>query len=133
MTLRNKILFIIIATSYFVAMFFALAVIVRADVANTVEQEIVIGPGQHHVNLRSVKPWIIDDEVVGSVASYVYGDVTTKRPADYWELYDQNGDLVALSWFDEFGIQRSAIDQGILNDDGKLDGIFVLIMAGESM
>jgi hypothetical protein len=57
--------------------------------------------------------------------------MTSERPVDYWELYDQDGDLVAFSWFDEFGIQRIVIDEGILQEEGKLDGTFVLVTADE--
>jgi hypothetical protein len=133
MTLRKKIYFIMIATSYFVAMLFALVVAAHAEETTdtAVEQEIIIGPGEHYTKLTSVQPWIVDGEFVGSVASYIYDDVTTERSVDYWELYDQQGDLLAFSWFDQFGIQRIAIDHGIVKDEGKLEGIFVLIIDGE--
>jgi hypothetical protein len=135
MTLKAKIYFVIIAASYFVAVLFALAIIANAEevTAHAAEQEIVIGPGQHHLSLTSVKPWIVDGEVVGTAAAYVYDDTTTQRAIDYWELYDQDGDLLVFGWFDQFGIQRDAIDEGILNGQGKLDGTFVLIINDEFM
>ena len=133
MTLRNKIYFIIIAGLYFVAALFVLVVAANAEEGTdtAVEQETIVGPRQHDTNLTSVEPWIIDGEVVGSVAAYVYNDVTTDRPVDYWEFYNGDGDLLAISWFDQVGIQRIAIDEGIVKEEGKLDGILVLVTDGE--
>ena len=140
MRLRNKIYFVAITTAYFVAVLFALVVAASAQQTSDrgVEQETAIGPGQHDTNLTFIQPWIVDDQVVGSMAAYVYSDVATKRPVDYWELYDDywelydnDGDLVAVGWFDKFGIQRTAIDRGIVEDEDKLEGIFVVVLDGE--
>ena len=70
---------------------------------------------------------------MGSVAAYVYDDVTTEKPADYWELYDQQGDLLAVSWFDKFGIQRTAVDRGIIEQKDQLEGVFVVVPDGVSL
>jgi hypothetical protein len=59
--------------------------------------------------------------------------VTTERPADYWELYDQEGNLLAVSWFDRFGIRRTAVDRGILENEDKLEGNFVVVLDGGSI
>jgi len=67
------------------------------------------------------------------MAAYVYTDVTTQRPADYWELYDRNGDLLAVSWFDRFGVQMTAVDRGILEEKDRLEGILVVVLTGESI
>lgn len=32
-----------------------------------------------------------------------------------------------LSWFDRFGIQRTAIDRVIVEGEGKVEGIFVVV------
>jgi hypothetical protein len=71
--------------------------------------------------------------VLGAVAVYVYADVGTKRTADYLELYDKEGDLVGASWFDRFGIQRTAIDRGIMEEEDKLEGVFVVVLDGDSI
>ena len=84
-------------------------------------------PEQHDMSLVSFQPWVVEGEVLGALAGYVYDDVTTERPADYWELYDTEGNLLALSWFDRFGIQRTAIDRGIVEGEGKVEGIFVVV------
>jgi hypothetical protein len=59
-------------------------------------------------------PVIIEGEDAGMVA--VYKDPATERPADYWEFYDLEGNLVAASWFDRFGIAHMAVDRGLLED-----------------
>jgi hypothetical protein len=52
---------------------------------------------------------------------------------DYWELYDNDGDLVAISWFDRFGIERLAIDRGLVDEGDKLEGAFVVFSDGDSV
>lgn len=39
--------------------------------------------------------------------------------------------LVALGWFDRFGIQRIAIDNGIVKHGGKLEGQLVVFLKGD--
>jgi hypothetical protein len=132
MAFRNKIYFIILGAIVQLLFFGD----VRGDELqpseNALEQEIVTGP-QHDMSLVSFSPWVVEGEVLGTLAAYVYDDVTTARPADYWELYDKEGNLLAIGWFDKFGIQRTAIDRGIVEQKDKLEGIFVVILNGESM
>jgi hypothetical protein len=96
-------------------------------------QETVAGPDQHSMTLVSFHPWVLDGEVVGAVAEYVYDDVKTDRPADYWEVYDKEGHLLAVTWLDQQGIQKTAVDRGIVEDKDKLEGVFVIIIEGESI
>ena len=132
MAFRNKIYFIILGAIVQLLFFGD----VRGDELqpseNALEQEIVTGP-QHDMSLVSFSPWVVEGEVLGTLAAYVYDDVTTARPTDYWELYDKEGNLLAIGWFDKFGIQRTAIDRGIVEQKDKLEGIFVVILNGESM
>jgi len=132
MAFRNKIYFIILGAIVQLLFFGD----VRGDELqpseNALEQEIVTGP-QHDMSLVSFSPWVVQGEVLGTLAAYVYDDETTARPADYWELYDKEGNLLAIGWFDKFGIQRTAIDRGIVEQKDKLEGIFVVILNGESM
>ena len=95
------------------------------------QQEVVTGPKQHDMTLVSFDPWVVEGDVLGAVAAYVYDDVLTERPVDYWEFYNTEGDLLAVSWFDRFGIQRTAVDRGIVEDQGKLEGIFVVVLDGD--
>jgi hypothetical protein len=110
---------------------------VRADDVKRPEsltkQESVMGPEQHDMTLVASEPWVVEGEVFGVLAGYVYKDVSTRRPVDYWELYDTAGDLLAVSWFDRFGIHRTAVDRGIMQDGEKLDGVFVIVLDGETL
>jgi hypothetical protein len=63
----------------------------------------------------------------------VYDDSTTQRSADYLELYNNADNLVALSWFDRFGIERMAVDRGLLEDRDELMGVFVVLLDGEAI
>jgi len=98
---------------------------------NIAEQQMVTGPEQHPMKLVSVDPWVIEGEVMGAVAAYVYDDVSTERPTDYWEIYNQEGELLAASWFDSFGIRRTAVDRGIVEEKDQLEGTFVLVVDGD--
>jgi hypothetical protein len=120
MAVGNKVHFIILG----IVVHLLFSTDIRAEEVKTrddaARQEIVTGPEQHEVSLVSLYPWVVEGEALGTVAAYVYGDVTTERPADYWELYDKKGNLLAISWFDRFGIQRTAIDRGIVEEGNRL-------------
>jgi hypothetical protein len=100
---------------------------------NTAERERITAPEPHDMSLVSFSPWVVEGEVLGAMAAYVYTDVTTERPADYWELYDNDGDLLAVSWFDRFGVQMTAVDRGILEEKDRLEGILVVVLTGDSI
>ena len=68
---------------------------------------------------------------MGAVVAYVYDDVITERPADYWEIYNQDGELLAVSWFDSLGVRRTAVDRGIVEEKDELEGIFVVVLEGD--
>ena len=85
------------------------------------------------MSLVSFQPWVVEGEVLGAVAEYVYDDVTSERPIDRWELYDKEGNLLALTWFDRFGIERTAVDRGIVDEKDQLEGIFVMVVDGDSI
>jgi hypothetical protein len=89
------------------------------------------GPEQYKLNLISFSPLHLDSEIIGSLA--VYDDPATERPADYLELYNSAGDLLVVGWFDRFGIQRMAVDRGLLQGAHKLEGVFVLVLGGDSI
>ena len=133
MASRNKLYFIILAIVTQLWLFAD----ARADeieaAINASGQETATGPGLHDMSLVSFQPWVVEGQVLGALAEYVYDDVTTQRPTDYWELYDNQGELVALSWFDRFGIQRTAVDRGIVEQKDKLEGVFVVVLDGDAM
>jgi hypothetical protein len=131
MTFRNKIYFIICGIIAQLLFFTDIRAEEVQPSDNATVQEMVTAPEPHDMSLVSFQPWVVEGEVLGALAGYVYDDVTTERPADYWELYDSEGNLLALSWFDRFGIQRTAIDRGIVEQKDKLEGIFVVVIDGD--
>jgi hypothetical protein len=89
------------------------------------------GPGQRPLNLRSRSPLLVNGLTAGAVV--MYDDPKTPRPVDYLELYDNDGDLVAVGWFDRFGIRRMAVDRGLVEEKKDLEGVFVTLLEGESI
>jgi hypothetical protein len=73
----------------------------------------------------------VTPKVVGAIARItVYDDAATKRIGDYAEIYNSTDDLIAIIWFDGFGIVRSAIDRAIVLNKG-VEGVLVLVLDGE--
>ena len=64
-------------------------------------------------------------------AMAIYDDPGTKRIGDYAEVYNSTGNLIAIVWFDKFGIMRSAIDQGIVLHKHTVEGVMVIVLEGE--
>ena len=99
---------------------------------NTSVQQAILspfGPEQSQLTEVSLSPLVVSGETVGMVV--VYDDPATERPVDFLALYDNAGQLVAIGWFDKFGIQRMAMDRGLLEDNGKLEGVLVLVLDGD--
>lgn len=72
---------------------------------------------------------VTEAEIIGAMA--MYDDPQTERPVDYLELYDGSGGLLLVSWIDRFGIRRTAMDRGLLQEEAsELDGILVLLPQG---
>jgi hypothetical protein len=84
--------------------------------------------GTDRLDLVSISAFTVGGETMGSVA--LYDDPATGRPADYLELYDSGGDLLAVGWFDRFGIERTAVDRGLLENADKPEGVFVVLLDG---
>jgi hypothetical protein len=61
----------------------------------------------------------------------VYDDIATERIGDYAEIYNLKGALIAIIWFDEFGILRTAIDRGVVLHKKDVEGVLVLVMNGD--
>lgn len=90
-----------------------------------------LGPGYRPLNLLSRSPLLVEGLKAGVVVAY--DDPTTARPADYFELYDNDGDLVAVGWFDRYGIRRMAVDRGLVEEKSDLEGVFVTLLQGDSV
>jgi hypothetical protein len=88
-------------------------------------------PEPFSLTLISLSPLVVGGRMLGAVV--VYDDPITKRPADYLELYDGAGELVAVGWFDKFGIQRMAVDRALVEGRDQLEGVFVVLLDGDSV
>jgi hypothetical protein len=85
----------------------------------------------HALVLVSIASVVLDDETLGNVVAY--HDPNTKRPADYFELYDNECNLLAIGWYDRFGIRRIAVDRGLFDKAQKPQGLFVTLLDGNSV
>ena len=71
------------------------------------------------------------DEELGPGVLVLYNDTQTKWQIDYIELYDLEGDLLAIAWIDRFGACQVAVDHGLLNpQDLRVYGILVIVPVG---
>jgi hypothetical protein len=78
--------------------------------------------------IASQPPKLRQDSPAGMA---VYDDIATKRVGDYAEIYNPTGALIAIIWFDKFGILRSAIDRGVVLRKQDVEGVLVLVMNGD--
>jgi hypothetical protein len=86
-------------------------------------------PTKDRLTLVSFFPIIVQGAILGGLAAY--DDATTKRSADYLELFNDMGTVLAIGWFDSFGIERIAVDRALLNDADTLEGVLVLLVEGD--
>lgn len=98
----------------------------------TFEQPISIATiraQQERLNLISLSPLVAQGQTLGEVV--LYDDPATRRSGDYLELYDVTKRLVAIVWFDHFGIQRTVVDRALVEGGDELEGILVAVLDGE--
>jgi hypothetical protein len=104
------------------------------------KQEILLPvsvPERNHLRPISILPVTVEAEIAGYEVVktvgrvVVFDDPTTRRSADYIELYNNTGNLVAVGWFDSYGIERMAVDRGLLDDRDELEGMLVVVLDGE--
>ena len=136
MTFKRRIYFVVFVILGFVAELFFLGylatkVLGADDVPSKQDFLPVSVPERNHLRPISILPVTVKGEIVGRVT--IYDDSTTQRSADYLELYNHAGNLVAVGWFDRFGIERTAVDRGLLEDRDELEGVLVVVLDGESV
>jgi hypothetical protein len=137
MSSKSRVHLVIFIIFGFVAelFFFDYPAMKAAEAADTPREKAIFlpvsVPKKSQLRPISVVPVTVKGEIVGRVA--IYDDPTTRRSADYLELYNNAGNLVAISWFDRFGIERMALDRGLLEDRDKLEGVFVVLLDGEAV
>jgi hypothetical protein len=81
------------------------------------------------LTLVRLVPVSSEHEILGTIA--IYDNPMTPRADDYLELRDDRGQIVAISWFDRFGIRRLTMDRGFLKRAAKFERIFVTLVSGE--
>ena len=133
MPLGRKIYFVILISLGFTGLMFFLVKMANATVqmaAGAPEIDSASKPGvpSLSMNLISLTPVVSGGRTVGRLA--VYDDPRTARPEDYIELYDNDGQLVAVGWIDRFGIQRISVDRSLLENRDDLRGVFVTVVDG---
>ena len=79
MAFRNKVYFIILGIVAQLLFFTDIRAEEVQPGDNATGQEIVTAPEQHDMSLVSFSPWVVEGEVLGAVAEYVYDDVTLKN------------------------------------------------------
>ena len=86
-------------------------------------------PETDRLTLVSFITIVPDAEVLAAIA--VYDNPGTTRPMDYVEFYDGVGNLLQASWFDQYGIRRTAVDRGLLQQEpSELEGVLTLVLEG---
>jgi hypothetical protein len=86
-------------------------------------------PRKDRLTLVSVRRVTSNGETLGGIAEY--DDAMTKWPSDYLELFNNSGVVLAIAWIDNYGIERLAVDRGILQDTDTLEGVYVLVTTGD--
>jgi hypothetical protein len=102
MTFKRRIYLVVFVLLGFVAELLFLGYlatkVLGADVPSKQDFVPASVPERNHLRLISMLPVTVEGEIVGRVA--VFDDSTTQRSADYLELHNNTGNLVAVSWFD---------------------------------
>jgi hypothetical protein len=132
MTRKNRFYFALIIWFGFIGELILLDYIAGTSLAAETERTTSTRPGppRRSLNLVSLVPVTTDG---GTATVAVYDDPATPRKEDYLELYDGRGELVAVGWFDEFGIQRLVIDRAVVEGRDKLQGVFVMLIEGHGI
>jgi hypothetical protein len=87
--------------------------------------------GRRSLNLIAVSSVLADGVAIGALT--FYDDPNTPRRADYLELSNSDGDLIAVAWFDRFGIERIAVDLAVIDGGNHGRGDFVVLVDGQSV
>jgi hypothetical protein len=134
MTRKNKLYFAIIICLGFITELIFLGYIARMSLAAETETKTsapALGAPRRSLNLVSLVPVTANGQTLAMVA--VYDDPATPRMEDYLELYDGDGEVAAVGWFDEFGIPRLAIDRAFVEGRDELQRVFVTVVKGEAI
>jgi hypothetical protein len=129
MTRKNTLHFAIVICLGFIGELILLDYIARTSLAAETTSAS-LGPPRRSLNLVSLVPVTTNR---GTAMVAVYDDPATSRKEDYLELYDGSGELIAVGWFDEFGIQRLVIDRAVVEGRAQLQEVFVMVLEGQGI
>ena len=85
--------------------------------------------GARHLTAVISTPLVAHGIELGTAV--VYDDSSTARPEDYIEIYNCGGELMAVIWFDRFGIQRLAIDRAFAVGKDQIEGVLIAVVNGD--
>ena len=85
--------------------------------------------GARHLTAVLSTPLVAHGTELGTAV--VYDDSSTARPEDYIEIYNSGGELMAVVWFDRFGIQRLAIDRAFAVGKDQIEGVLIAVVNGD--
>lgn len=101
-------------------------------VTKNLRGETVILPGSapETANFLLVSSFeVLAGPILFIVASF--DDPKSQIGVDYIEVYLSTGELLAIAWLDEFGIQRSAVDYSFVGEEiARPSGVLVLLQEG---
>ena len=120
--------------NFFAAFGFMGALILSSVSADELtKQDLIhtIRPPAERLSLVWAARVVDDDKVLGIVT--MYDDPATERPVDYMEIYDTAGNLLAFGWFDQFGIERIAVDRSFVEPSQQPVGRFLIFADGEQL
>ena len=130
MTRKNKLFFAIFTVFGLIGELILLGYLATAqamesaDGANSDLAEVLLP--RRFLKLVLLVPLTSQGQIVGVVA--VYDDPLTPRTEDYLELSDGDGEVVAIGWFDQFGIRRMTVDRGLVEGLDRFQHIFVTLV-----
>ena len=134
MSFKSRIHFVVFVLFGFVAelLFFGYLAtkVLGADAPSKQDFLPTSVPERNRLRPISILPVTVEGRIVGRVV--VYDDPTTPRAADLLEFYNNTNNLVAVRWFDRYGIERMAVDRGLLEDRDELEGVLVIVLDGEA-
>ena len=135
MTRKNKVIFAIIIFLGLIGELILLGYVAIAEEVESISEVNTdlaeIRLPRRSLNLVSLVPVTSEGRTVGIVA--IYDDPVTPRTEDYLELYDGDGAIVAIGWFDQFGIRRMTVDRALVEGADRFQRIFVALVSGESI
>ena len=135
MTRKNKVIFAIIIFLGLIGELILLGYVAIAEEVESISEVNTdlaeIRLPRRSLNLVSLLPVTSEGRTVGIVA--IYDDPVTPRTEDYLELYYGDGAIVAIGWFDQFGIRRMTVDRALVEGADRFQRIFVALVSGESI